>query len=113
QGEMHGGGPPELRQMSAAEISRKYPQLLCPVCGFQLWFEPWNGVSASDEICPSCGIQFGYSDGAGGDLERRKEIHREWRKNWVEAGMPWRGIGQSPPKDWKPDAQVKRIGTNR
>lgn len=109
QGEMHGGGPPQLKQISSAEIGQKYPQLLCPVCGFQLWFEPWSGLSASDEICPSCGIQFGYSDFAGGDIERRPGIYREWRRRWIEAGTPWLGKSEPPPADWNPVEQLKRV----
>ena len=36
----------------------------CPACGFPLEFEPWANGSPSDEICPCCGIQFGYDDAA-------------------------------------------------
>ena len=52
----------------------------CPVCDAELDFEPWSGNSAADEICPSCGIQFGYND-ARADL--RRTIHEEWRKAWL------------------------------
>jgi hypothetical protein len=48
-----------------------YP--LCPVCGFGLWFQPWRAESPADEMCPCCGIQFGYDDAAGG---RRKPDQR-------------------------------------
>jgi hypothetical protein len=40
---------------------------------------PWSEESGgSFEICPSCGIQFGYTDFAGGDIERRKQIWEAW-----------------------------------
>lgn len=35
-----------------------------------------------DEICPGCGIQFGYDDAAGGDAETRYVLYSEWRKAW-------------------------------
>ena len=35
----------------------------CPACGFEgLDEEPWVGDSPSDDICPCCGMQFGYYD---------------------------------------------------
>ncbi len=82
-------------------------ETLCPVCGYSLDFEPWVGESASDEICPSCGIQFGYTDAAGGDREGRQEIYRRWRREWQAAGMPWRGAGP-PPRGWNPEQQIGR-----
>jgi Zn ribbon nucleic-acid-binding protein len=61
----------------------------CPACESKLDFEPWTGDSASDEICPSCGIQFGYND-ARADL--REKIYGEWRKAWIANGRkPFHG----------------------
>ena len=55
----------------------------CPVCASTLDFEPWqNGVSAQ-EICPSCGIHFGYND-ARADL--RPFVYAEWRREWNARG---------------------------
>ena len=65
----------------------------CPACGSELDFEPWKGESAADEICPYCGIQFGYND-ASADL--REQIYREWREAWIAndrqpfTGQAWR-----------------------
>jgi len=53
----------------------------CPVCEFMLDFEPWRGTSASDEICPSCGIQFGYDDARP---ELRAEVYAAWREAWLK-----------------------------
>jgi len=47
----------------------------CPACGFLLQMPPWDGKLPSEEICPCCGIQFGYDDSAGGDSLRRKEVY--------------------------------------
>jgi hypothetical protein len=48
---------------------------LCPVCGYELAFAPWSDDSPSDEICPSCGIQFGYDDAAGGSVACRAGVY--------------------------------------
>src|SRR2546421_398332 len=43
----------------------------CPACGYALGFAPWDGESPSDEICPCCGIQFGYDDAHHGEKGTR------------------------------------------
>jgi hypothetical protein len=83
---------------------------LCPVCGYDLWFAPWVGDSAADEICPSCGIQFGYDDAAGGDPAARPAVYAEWRAAWIAKGMPWDKGYSEPPPDWNPLKQLQRIG---
>jgi hypothetical protein len=80
----------------------------CPVCGFDLGFMPWEGTSSSDEICPSCGIQFGYDDAAGGDIVKRREIYREWRARWIMRGKEWSSV-IPPPPGWDPDEQLKTL----
>jgi hypothetical protein len=57
---------------------------VCPVCRCELDFEPWHGGSPSDEICPSCGIQFGYND-ARANLRQR--IYALWREAWIANGQ--------------------------
>lgn len=90
-------------------INRNY---LCPICGFNIFTEfgilPWDNDNPSDEICPSCGIQFGYTDAAGGDIEKRKKIYQQWRENWIKNGMKWRGgdDDKNKPKDWDPQQQL-------
>jgi hypothetical protein len=84
---------------------------LCPVCGFELDGPAWDGLSASHEICPSCGIQFGYDDAAGGDFQLRKQAYNNWRKHWIARGMPWTSVGTPAPKNWNPEQQVQRIKT--
>jgi hypothetical protein len=39
-------------------------QNICPVCGYPDLFEPAykENYYPSDEICPSCGYQFGWTD---------------------------------------------------
>jgi len=78
----------------------------CPACGFLLDFEPWSNGSPSDEICPCCGIQFGYDDAAGGNMQRRSELYKEWQRDWISKGMPWRCEGAPAPRDWNPVKQL-------
>lgn len=80
---------------------------VCPVCGYDGLYDPsWNNGVGSDEICPSCGTQFGYDDMAGGDAARREARHRELRTQWVEGGCRWFSRARRPPDDWDPDAQL-------
>lgn len=63
---------------------------LCPVCGFYFFkdfgYKPWDGEVPCYEICPSCGIQFGYDDAAGGSQENRIKCHNAWRKRFLQEG---------------------------
>ena len=52
----------------------------CPVCRNVLDFAPWTGENPSDEICPFCGIQFGYNDAR---VDLREQIYREWHDAWI------------------------------
>ncbi len=83
---------------------------LCPVCGYDLEFPAWDGNLPSGEICPCCGIQFGYDDAAGGQQQLRREIYENWRSEWVSQGMPWRSEGTRPPENWCPTAQLEMVG---
>jgi predicted RNA-binding Zn-ribbon protein involved in translation (DUF1610 family) len=85
----------------------------CPVCGYPgLPDEPWRvGVeydSPSEDICPSCGTQFGYDDIAD-DRAERLANHRELRRKWIEAGRPWKHPGSEPtPSElgWDPSSET-------
>jgi hypothetical protein len=81
----------------------------CPVCGYEPDFAPWDGDSPSDEICPSCGIQFGYDDAAGGDPDGRNKIYDMWRESWIKKGMRWSSFGIAQPPDWNPEEQLRRL----
>lgn len=83
---------------------------LCPVCGFDGFDEPtWTPTGGSQEICPSCGIQFGYTDHAGGDHSKRKVLWAEWRERWIANGCPWLNNGWPPPEDWDPQRQLQNL----
>jgi hypothetical protein len=82
----------------------------CPVCGYNLGFSPWEGPSASDEICPCCFIQFGYDDFTEGDASARQGIYDDWRRLWIDEGMKWHSKGRQPPYNWNPVEQLRAIG---
>lgn len=77
----------------------------CPVCGYPGLEDPPHTAEggASDEICPSCGFQFGYDDDACGIS------YEQWREEWIAAGTPWSGIGIRPPLNWNPSEQLQVI----
>lgn len=88
---------------------------LCPVCGYDLGFEPWylenEEEAASHEICPSCGIQFGFDDvfEACGNEGSREELQLRWHEEWISAGMKWNSEGIPKPLNWNPIDQLKRV----
>ena len=69
----------------------------CPVCGYDRLHDPPRSETSggSDEICPSCGFQFGFSDDAQG------YTYTAWRDDWVKRGMPWSSV-TAPPANWNP-----------
>jgi hypothetical protein len=81
----------------------------CPVCGYSLDLPAWDEDSPSDEICPSCGIQFGYDDARGGEF--REGQYFGWRKKWIQDGCIWYS-SQLKPKNWNPTLQLKNIGVS-
>jgi hypothetical protein len=77
----------------------------CPVCGWPRLHEPprTEESGGSYEICPSCGFQFGVSDDDGG------RTYEDWRREWVEAGMPWHSRGIRQPWGWDPRRQLQAL----
>ena len=75
----------------------------CPVSGYpELEEPPWTDGSGSDEICPSCGIHFGYDDAAGGDAARR-EMKTTSESSLTRKGCP----GVSEPRSG-PEIGIRR-----
>jgi hypothetical protein len=70
---------------------------LCPVCGYGL------PKPAEDfTICPSCGVEFGYSDVG--------VSHRELRIEWITFGAPWSSVVVPRPYAWNPWDQLIQAG---
>jgi hypothetical protein len=79
----------------------------CPVCGYPDLPEPPRSRttgSGTYEFCPSCGFQFGVSD------DDRGFSYEDWRRLWVERGMPWDSAETLPvPSDWDPARQLAAL----
>ncbi len=76
----------------------------CPVCGYGGLQEPPRSRSGggSYEICSSCGFEFGVTDDDLGFT------YDEWRREWIDDGMPWRG-SRPQPRLWDPIGQLATI----
>src|SRR5262249_47050819 len=86
-----------------------YEARLCPVCGYQLEFKPWDQGISSQEICPSCGIHFGYDDACGGQgLSARLALYLRWRSSWERNGARW--WSRNPcPEGWDARTQLEHL----
>jgi hypothetical protein len=81
----------------------------CLACGYWgLTEPPWRGGSASDEICPCCGLHFGYDDAFGGRVDLRPAFYHGWRLKWRKAGMRW-WSPDPPPVGWDPEEQLQAL----
>jgi hypothetical protein len=81
---------------------------MCPACGYPGLLEPphaENGA-ASDEICPACGIHFGYEDEIGCDENARASYYRGWGGKWHVDGARW-WSSRASPADWDGEAQFQ------
>lgn len=75
----------------------------CRVCGLLQRDPPWglDGHTPSFDICPCCGVEFGYED-CGKDSVVR------YRRSWLASGP----IGWEPkvkPESWDLDEQLAQI----
>jgi len=70
--------------------TRTYP---CPVCAYGL-----DTPAANFTICPSCGVEFGYSDIG--------VTHKELRREWIQFNAPWTSSVIRKPFYWNPWVQL-------
>ncbi len=84
---------------------------LCLACGFDLGFPAWDGDFPSDEICPCCGIQFGFDDVTAltEKISSRNIFYLGWRSKWKLDGMRWWSESRMPTEDWDPVRQLENI----
>jgi hypothetical protein len=64
----------------------------CPVCGFRdVGLPPFGDGQDKwyQEICPSCGTQFGLDD--------CNLSHADLRRRWIEGGTRWWSARPAPP----------------
>jgi hypothetical protein len=77
---------------------------MCPVCGWGGLYEPSHDRfgGGSFEICPCCGVEFGYHDST--------KSHSVLREEWIANGARWHANDEPPPAAWSPVAQLRRAG---
>lgn len=75
----------------------------CRICGYLLDEPPWgeDGRNPSFDICPCCGVEFGYED-------CRLSGIRKFRQEWLAKGSPWFDSSKKPA-DWGLENQLKSI----
>ena len=85
--------------MGNSSMARSQEEFTCPVCGYAHLHRPaWN-ESPSFEICPCCGVQFGYDDSM--------IPHAVLRQFWLSRGASWCSNFTKPPVDWSPFTQLQ------
>jgi hypothetical protein len=79
----------------------------CQVCGYpELEEAPWgeDGKTASFNICPCCGVEFGYED-------ITEEGMSNFRNKWIGSGGKWFNE-KMRPENWDMKEQLKNIGVS-
>lgn len=76
---------------------------ICPVCGFQGLNEaPYDEeLNASYDICPCCGVEFGYDD-----FKIDNIVFEIARNKWLAKGAKWFKKDEKP-KNWILEEQLK------
>lgn len=56
----------------------------CRVCGYEPEGPPWgeDGRTPTFEICPCCGVEWGYQDATPIGVDR-------YRSGWLQSGAQW------------------------
>ena len=70
----------------------------CRVCGYLPEDPPWGttGDLPSFEICPCCGVEWGYEDSGF-------QSTQSFRSRWIAKGAPW--TDRRAPKDGRSTEQ--------
>jgi hypothetical protein len=80
-------------QFHIYDLKPKKTGFPCPVCAYAL-----DSPAADFTICPSCGVEFGYSD-AG-------TTYQVLRKEWIQFGAQWSSPVVAPPSNWNQWSQL-------
>jgi hypothetical protein len=75
----------------------------CRVCGLFNDNPPWgeDGNSPTYEICPCCGVEFGYED-------ITIDSTKDYRNHWINEGVKWFSAKEKP-LNWDMSEQFKNI----
>jgi len=77
---------------------------ICEICGYaELEYPPWgeDGKNPSYNICPCCGVEFGYEDCT-------TESKLKYFNKWAESGYKW-FKPEKKSKEWDLKKQLKNI----
>ena len=77
-------------------------EYVCRVCGYinyEITCE--KGIYPTYNICPCCGVEFGYEDIDLASI-------RKYRENWINSGCNW-FLDAGIKKDWNFLEQLKNI----
>ncbi len=84
--------------------------MVCRVCGRRHETPPWghDGISPSYEICPCCGVEFGYDDATRPAVLRHRALWRKADYGWSDPILcppGWRAVDQIAqiPDDYRDD----------
>ena len=80
----------------------------CDVCGYsRLSQPPWgdDGKTPTYDICPCCGVEFGYED----CTQKSKDSFRE---KWLNNGAKWFDESKKP-QNWDLEEQFRNITKER
>lgn len=78
----------------------------CAICGYEPPSPPWGaeGRLPSFDICPCCGVTWGYEDSGVSSIER-------YRARWLAAGAAWYST-REPADGLATRERLARIGVD-
>lgn len=68
----------------------------CPACGYPADEDARQPASE----CPCCGF-------ASETADESSPSPAEWRRHWIECGMPWTSMAVPQPRQWDPAKQLR------
>lgn len=77
--------------------------LCCRVCGYEMDDPPWGGDGRTPtfEMCPCCGVEFGYQDHTPAST-------RLYREKWIKSGYKW-DLERERPQNWDVAEQLQQV----
>lgn len=78
-------------------------EYICRICGLIQDEPTWEEEVSSHNLCPCCGVEFGYEDITLISI-------RQYRTKWIDLGYKWVEPNLMP-QNWDIDKQLKNIPT--
>ncbi|MBN6075083.1 hypothetical protein HYE60_07480 [Aggregatibacter actinomycetemcomitans] len=76
-------------------------EYICRICGLIQDEPTWEDDNPSYNLCPCCGVEFGYEDTTLASI-------RNYRNKWANSGYKWVELNIKP-QNWNLDEQLKNI----